>query len=142
MIRRPPRSTRTDTFLPYTPLYRSHCAMFRNGYFELLGLVDASLHSTARKMLEKYQGLHIVAMDSPSADAAYAQLQAAQAAVPAPLTLERDAPFGPHDEQVRRARFRIINLDVEAYPEARFIAFKHAPRAVLSQPHPTGRAAV
>src|SRR3546814_20486446 len=24
MIRRPPRSTRTDTLLPYTPLFRSH----------------------------------------------------------------------------------------------------------------------
>src|SRR3546814_4407163 len=24
MIRRPPRSTRTDTLFPYTPLYRSH----------------------------------------------------------------------------------------------------------------------
>src|SRR3546814_20325467 len=25
MIRRPPRSTRTDTLLPYTTLFRSHC---------------------------------------------------------------------------------------------------------------------
>lgn len=113
----------------------NHCAMFRNGYFELLGLVDASLHSTAKKMLEKYEGLHIVAMDCPSADQAYAQLQAAQVAAPAPLTLERDAPFGPHDDQVRRARFRNINLDVQAYPEARFIVIEHGTRDVLWQPH-------
>src|SRR3546814_8402640 len=26
MIRRPPRSTRTDTLFPYTTLFRSHCA--------------------------------------------------------------------------------------------------------------------
>src|SRR3546814_4929862 len=26
MIRRPPRSTRTDTLFPYTPLFRSRCA--------------------------------------------------------------------------------------------------------------------
>src|SRR3546814_8889322 len=27
MIRRPPRSTRTDTLFPYTTLFRSRCAM-------------------------------------------------------------------------------------------------------------------
>src|SRR3546814_5159574 len=27
MIRRPPRSTRTDTLFPYTTLFRSHCAL-------------------------------------------------------------------------------------------------------------------
>src|SRR3546814_2496847 len=29
MIRRPPRSTRTDTLLPYTTLFRSHLALNR-----------------------------------------------------------------------------------------------------------------
>src|SRR3546814_9637269 len=29
MIRRPPRSTRTDTLLPYTTLFRSDCRFFR-----------------------------------------------------------------------------------------------------------------
>src|SRR3546814_5305246 len=28
MIRRPPRSTRTDTLFPYTTLFRSHCGTF------------------------------------------------------------------------------------------------------------------
>src|SRR3546814_5849546 len=28
MIRRPPRSTRTDTLFPYTTLFRSHCSAF------------------------------------------------------------------------------------------------------------------
>src|SRR3546814_11703642 len=31
MIRRPPRSTRTDTLFPYTTLFRSLCADRRNG---------------------------------------------------------------------------------------------------------------
>src|SRR3546814_9706324 len=30
MIRRPPRSTRTDTLFPYTTLFRAHCAMARS----------------------------------------------------------------------------------------------------------------
>src|SRR3546814_20204174 len=29
MIRRPPRSTRTDTLFPYTTLFRSPCRLFR-----------------------------------------------------------------------------------------------------------------
>src|SRR3546814_11956381 len=29
MIRRPPRSTRTDTLVPYTTLFRSHAALLR-----------------------------------------------------------------------------------------------------------------
>src|SRR3546814_14172552 len=29
MIRRPPRSTRTDTLFPYTTLFRSQCRLFR-----------------------------------------------------------------------------------------------------------------
>src|SRR3546814_14447005 len=32
MIRRPPRSTRTDTLFPYTTLFRSHLAGVANGY--------------------------------------------------------------------------------------------------------------
>src|SRR3546814_8738525 len=32
MIRRPPRSTRTDTLLPYTTLFRSHRGVPRSGH--------------------------------------------------------------------------------------------------------------
>src|SRR3546814_10217832 len=31
MIRRPPRSTRTDTLFPYTTLFRSFCSLKQNG---------------------------------------------------------------------------------------------------------------
>src|SRR3546814_5991554 len=31
MVRRPPRSTRTDTLFPYTTLFRSACALFEEG---------------------------------------------------------------------------------------------------------------
>src|SRR3546814_14648628 len=31
MIRRPPRSTRTDTLFPYTTLFRSRCGLARTG---------------------------------------------------------------------------------------------------------------
>src|SRR3546814_16905023 len=37
MIRRPPRSTRTDTLFPYTTLFRSK-ARWHNGFFVVPGL--------------------------------------------------------------------------------------------------------
>src|SRR3546814_7310151 len=44
MIRRPPRSTRTDTLFPYTTLVRSHCStrMFREVCLNLSGNLPAS----------------------------------------------------------------------------------------------------
>src|SRR3546814_10941406 len=37
MIRRPPRSTRTDTLFPYTTLFRSELGQDRDAYTKLLG---------------------------------------------------------------------------------------------------------
>lgn len=113
----------------------NHCAMFRRGYFELLGLVDKALPSTVKHMVEKYEGLHIVALACDNADDAYARLAARGVGAAKPATLERDAAFGAHDESIRRARFRNIYLDGERYPEARFIIIQHDTRDVLWQAH-------
>src|SRR3546814_10792265 len=51
MIRRPPRSTRTDTLFPYTTLFRSVAALAKeNGYTinELFGGVKATGKATAK----------------------------------------------------------------------------------------------
>src|SRR3546814_4741721 len=60
MIRRPPRSTRTDTLFPYTTLFRSNrraaccprhreCAFYRNGRaFPYLALVSRTIDMTNR----------------------------------------------------------------------------------------------
>src|SRR3546814_1992418 len=42
MIRRPPRSTRTDTLFPYTTLFRSELARFNNGAWEQLQAARAT----------------------------------------------------------------------------------------------------
>src|SRR3546814_19967793 len=44
MIRRPPRSTRTDTLFPYTTLFRSHRAAASNVIQALSTRFDAVLH--------------------------------------------------------------------------------------------------
>jgi len=134
-----PRSMHAGSITPGGPVVPwgsgNHCAMFKHGYFELLGLVDPTLHSTAKHMIARYEGLHIVALDCVSADAAYHALQARQIPAAAPARLERDATFGPQDDQVRRARFSNVYLDGEQYPEARFIVIEHGTRDVLWQPH-------
>src|SRR3546814_16906806 len=40
MIRRPPRSTRTDTLFPYTTLFRSRAADRGNGFAEFFAYLD------------------------------------------------------------------------------------------------------
>ena len=113
----------------------NHCAMFREGYLEILGLTDPNLYSSAKDMVARYEGLHIVAIGCGDADAAYAQFQKTGAPVDAPRALERDAAFGPGDKETRRAKFRNMYVDRQKFLEGRFIFIEHLTRDVLWQPH-------
>jgi len=113
----------------------NHCAMLAEGYIEVLGLTDPTRYSSVKDMVSRYEGLHIVALACENADTAYRSLSAAGLPVEAPRALERDAAFGPNDEQMRRARFRNIYLDRDRHPEARFLYIEHLTREVLWQPH-------
>lgn len=113
----------------------NRCAMFRNGYLELLGLIDPALPSNVKGLVEQYEGLHIVALDCAVADRAHASLVAAGIRANQPVQLERDASFGPHGDTTRRAKFRNIYLDPAAHPEARFLVLEHQTRDVLWQQH-------
>src|SRR3546814_15210653 len=48
MIRRPPRSTRTDTLFPYTTLFRSH---------GLLGIFEHEMHRRDHRKHREHSGL-------------------------------------------------------------------------------------
>lgn len=114
----------------------NHCAVFSYGYMEIIGLTDASLYSSVKDMVERYEGAQIVALGcNGDADAVHEELLRRGVAAEAPRSLQRHAAFGPNDEQTRQARFRIINLDHKAYPEARFLIIEHLTRDVLWQPH-------
>src|SRR3546814_7972410 len=52
MIRRPPRSTRTDTLFPYTTLFRSACAVAVRG-LRMLGARRVS-HAVPNRMVHGY----------------------------------------------------------------------------------------
>src|SRR3546814_6396365 len=49
MIRRPPRSTRTDTLFPYTTLFRSVMPLSRGGRDIWENVVAACFHCNSRK---------------------------------------------------------------------------------------------
>src|SRR3546814_10533784 len=51
MIRRPPRSTRTDTLFPYTTLFRSHTIATRRNFKALL-LISIRTKSPVRAALQ------------------------------------------------------------------------------------------
>lgn len=113
----------------------NHCAMFRDGYLEIIGLTDASMYSSVKDMVSRYEGLHIVAIGCGDADAAYAEFQKSGSPVEAPRALERDAAYGPRNEGTRRAKFRNMYVDRQAFNEGRFIFIEHLTRDVLWQPH-------
>lgn len=113
----------------------NHCAMFRKGYLEVIGLTDESMYSSVKDMVARYEGMHIVALRCGEADAAYAEFKARGLPIEAPRALERDAAFGPGDKETRRAKFRNMYIDRQKVTEARFIYLEHLTEDVLWQPH-------
>lgn len=113
----------------------NHCAMFRRGYLEILGVIDPQKFSNARDMVARYEGAHIVAFGCESADATCAALRHRGVVVDEPRQLQRNATYGEDDDQERLAVFRNLYLDRETYPEARFLYIEHRTHEVLWQPH-------
>ena len=48
---------------PVVEWLSNHCVMLEKGYIEVMGSTDPDLYSTARTMLKKYEGLHIIAFE-------------------------------------------------------------------------------
>lgn len=113
----------------------NHCAMFRRGYLEILGIIDPDKYSNAKEMVARYEGAHIVAFGCVSGDATCAALRRSGVAIDDPRRLQRMAAYGERDEQEKLAAFRNAHLARETYPEARFLYIEHLTREVLWQPH-------
>src|SRR3546814_15692268 len=84
MIRRPPRSTRTDTLFPYTTLFRSLLVLARG--------TNRHLNSvTISKIVEEYPHLSLAIMEQnlqPAIDRVRAKIEEDQAALDALLALQ------------------------------------------------------
>ena len=140
------RSFHSGSRMPGAPVETwgsgNHCAMFEEGYLEIIGLTDTAKYSSVKDMVERYEGLHIIAIgvdpaprDGSGVDAARDELVRRGVPVEAPRSLERDAAFGPRDEETRRAKFRNCYLDRQQYTEGRFLYIQHMTREVIWQPH-------
>jgi len=124
----------------------NRCAIFQQGYLELIGVVDDHAFNPWARFLERFEGLHLLALRVPSADAAWPALSSH----PALATL-LDAP-------VQRARkldvdgreqtmgFRNIFSRDAHCPEGRYILIEHQTPAYLWQTrylsHPNGALAL
>lgn len=108
----------------------NRCAMLQRGYLELLAVVDSSLDTLGvPEALARYEGLHIVAFDIESVEAARHQLENAGIAF-TETYLERDVdtPTG-----TSRARFTQLKPEAERFPEGRIFMLRHETRELVWQ---------
>lgn len=113
----------------------NHCAMFGDGYLEVVGVTDPAVFSNIRSMVARYEGAHIVAFGVDSADETHRTLSARGIPIEPARDLQRDAAYGPQGEDTRLAAFRNMYFDQARYPEARLLYIEHLTRDVLWQPH-------
>jgi acyl-CoA synthetase (AMP-forming)/AMP-acid ligase II/catechol 2,3-dioxygenase-like lactoylglutathione lyase family enzyme len=113
----------------------NHCAMFHRGYLEVAGLVSEVGYSTIGSLIDRYQGAHLVAFGSGTAEAMHQALRSRGVEAQAPRALERDAVYGAAGTQTRRARFSNVYVNAGEFPEARFIFIEHVTPDVIWQDH-------
>ena len=109
----------------------NRCAIFRRGYLELIGIVDAAAYNPWDRFLARFEGLHLLAMRVPNADAAYADLAARTDTLNAPVQRARKLDVSGVEQTMR---FRNIFSRDEAYPEGRYIVLEHQTPDYLWQP--------
>lgn len=112
----------------------NHCAMLKQGYLEVLGIVDYSLPTPASLYLEKYEGPHIVAFRPSSIDRVL-ELSRHPGLLDPPRALGRTVVFGPSGDQQREVKFTNVQFQPGSFPEATFIYTDHLTRETMWQPH-------
>jgi len=115
------QSGRRRPNLPVEPFGTGNrCAFLRHGYIELLAILDPALFDNQLgRFLDRYHGLHVLALGMDDAAANLARLRKAGLDVPGIAYLERpvDGPDGP------RARFE--RLPYPDAPEGRVQLVRH-----------------
>ncbi len=118
----------------------NHCAMFRDGYFELIGITDPALyHDHLKAALARYTGLHLIALGTDDSQNAYDEAVSRGVAIDEPYGIARQVP---HGDSAREGRFHITQVDPAWFPEADFFFCQHHTPDVLWQAdlldHPNG----
>ena len=121
----------------------NHCAMFQEGYLELIGVTNPSFYNPWSKFIDRFEGPHITALRCDNADAAFETLSKRIDLFDPPIQRLRNAPYG--DEEVP-FRFRNIFSQDEKCPEGRYIVIEHQTPEVIWQDdlmmHPNGAKAL
>lgn len=112
----------------------NHCAMLKQGYLEILGIIDSSMPTPASSYLEKYEGPHIVAMRPSSIDSVI-EMSRNGGPMESPRKLGREVLFGPAGDEQRPVNFINVQFRGELFPEAKFLFTEHLTRDVMWQPH-------
>ncbi|MGC1578809.1 MAG: VOC family protein [Beijerinckiaceae bacterium] len=117
----------------------NHCAMFRRGYLELIGVTEAAYRGRLRADIARHEGPHIVAFGTTDAAAAVSALRSRGVEASGPRLLERPIEDGG---ETRLAGFEIVDFPEAALPEAHFFTIQHRTRELLWRPplltHPNG----
>lgn len=120
----------------------NQCAMLEQGYLELLMVTnrDAPSYSARENagFLDRFEGLHLLAMGTLDAEATRARLtQAGMAFAPRQLGRMVDSPSGPAE-----AQFRLTPVNELTDGNSVFFFIEHATRELVWQPgltrHPNG----
>lgn len=115
----------------------NRCALFREGYLELIGIRAPDRFNPWAHFMARHEGIHIAAFRCGSADEAWSGM-AAHGFRP-PVQRARSTPAGD-------MRFRNIFSRDECWPEGRIIVIEHQTPEVLWRPellvHPNGALAL
>lgn len=132
-----PESSHKGALKPGGPLepYGSgnHCAMFKEGYLEILGITDPKRYTgEVTPLLQRYAGLHLVALGCRDAQRAARELGSRLGAEVGIRDLGRDVPQAGGG--TKPAQFRIIGLPAGTFPEAKLFLIEQVTPDVLWQP--------
>lgn len=112
----------------------NHCAMLKQGYLEILGIIDPSMPIPARAYLDKYEGPHIVAMRPASVERVL-ELSLNGGPLDSPRELGRKVLFGLAGDEERPVKFTNVQFRADLFAEATFIYTEHLTRETMWQPH-------
>jgi len=109
---------------------------FREGYLELIGVIDAAARNPWTAYLARGEGPQIAAFRVPEADAAYPAIAAAVPGFDPPVQRRRMAALGQTeaDGEIEMG-FRNIFSQDEHWPEGRFIVIEHQNPEAIWQPN-------
>lgn len=119
----------------------NRCAMFRQGYVEILARVlDTELSRRLEQAVARYTGVHLIALSVDEVEAAHERLGAAGFAPEPPVDLTR--PVQDAEGRTVEARFSVLRVPPKAMPEGRIQLLKHHTEDIVWQErwlkHPNG----